>query len=539
MKIVKLLEKKEKREERFLELLYDERLSDGRFYVPEEQLREVGGVNKRLKAKRQYELLLRLADIWFIEIEEAPEGQACPQGYVELSEEDAVMGWEGIRTDCYVISRYKERLIRYFCFNTVVESVLKTAEAYGLQEKTVDLLEKMLKREEEYYRIDDAIQPILIYKGESICYNVLNEFAEQFGKAFIRAGKRVEYFDSEAEPNEALTRYIGKRFQAVIGMQTYLFSIKMKDGQTYLHDLINAPIYNFVFDHPIWVKIHLLQSPKKLSVFTLDTYYVKFCEKYYRRKAYLFPPAGNLGVESECQNVYSVSFVGSFGDYWNEVKEIHAMKRDLRFIANRFLLNMRKNPGLPSEEAFRQTLKEREIDYTDKEFIELFFSCRRVIYCVMHYFRVKVIKTLVEAGITVDVFGSAWANSMLAAHPNLICHSNVTVEKSMEIFRKSKISLNIMAWHKGGFTERMANVMLCKSLLVTDDTAYLDGRFCPGKDLLVFKLDALEELPDILKKYLENGQKREKVVYSGYEKARNYHTWDSRAREFLSMISEK
>lgn len=536
MKIVHLSENQENKEERFLEFLYDERFAEGTICIPAAQLRTAGGINSRLKAKRQYELLLRFADSWLVEITEAPE---CPFGYVELKEENTALDWEGLRTDCYVVSRYRNTLIKHSCFNEVVGSVLEAAGACGLRDKTVGFLEEMLKRGEEYYQIDDAVQPILIYKGEDICYNVLNVFAEQFGEALMRAGKNVEYFDSESEENQALTRYIGKHYQAVIGMQTYLFSIKMKDDQTYLHDLIHAPIYNFVFDHPIWVKPHMLQSPKKLVVLTLDLNYVRFCERYYHRKAYLFPPSGKRPNGDVKQKVFSVSFVGSYGDYWNEAMLIHSMERNMRFIANRFLLKMRKNPKLTSEEAFRQTLDEKRIRYTDREYTDIFFAYKRVVCCVMYYYRVKVIKTLLEAGMTVDVFGNSWANCALAVYPNLVCHPDVTVEQSLEVFLQSKISLNIMAWHKGGFTERMANIMLCKAVLVTDDTSYLDGRFCRGMDLLAFQLDELEKLPGILKEYLKNDEKREKVASSGYEKALEYHTWDCRAHEFLNEMQQK
>ena len=45
------------------------------------------------------------------------------------------------------------------------------------------------------HRIRDAKGTILIYKGEPICYNILNTFAEQLGEALQRLGEEVEYFD--------------------------------------------------------------------------------------------------------------------------------------------------------------------------------------------------------------------------------------------------------------------------------------------------------------------------------------------------------
>ena len=45
------------------------------------------------------------------------------------------------------------------------------------------------------HRIREAKGTILIYRGEPICYNILNTFAEQLGEALQRLGEEVEYFD--------------------------------------------------------------------------------------------------------------------------------------------------------------------------------------------------------------------------------------------------------------------------------------------------------------------------------------------------------
>ena len=85
----------------------------------------------------------------------------------------------------------------------------------------------------------------------------------------------------------------------------------------------------------------------------------------------------------------------------------------------------------------------------------------------------------------------------------------------------------------------MINIMLCKSVLVTDNTTYLDGKFKHGEDMLIFRLDALEELPEMIRECLNDSQAMERIIQNGFEKAKEYHTWDSRAKEFLDEILEK
>lgn len=564
MKVICVLETEEEKDENFFEILYDERLAEGALWIPKSIFREVGGLNFRLRAKRQYELLLRLAERYPLKIIQdetalkeraisgCPEGADCEENqefleeYILLKESEETSRWEEIRTDGYIISRYRDKLLAYQRLNEVVESFLLTAEEYGLKEKAAMFLEKMLRLEKEYYDIDDAVRPVLMYKGVDVCYNILNIFAEQFGAALERMGAQVEYFDPENEDLRLMAERAARRYRAVIGWQSYMFSITVGKQKMYLHDTICAPAFNFIFDHPIWGKSILTKSPQTVSVLTHDPYYVDFCRKYYKKHAYLLPPAGDLPRTEESRKKYTlrtfqydISFVGTYEDYREDLIRMHQMDRETRFLANRFLLALRKNPGQTADETFRQTLHERRGVCTDEEYLEAFFQCRRMIFCAMHYHRVKVIETLLKAGYKVDVFGDSWSKCVLKKYPNLICHPSQNVEECRKVWRQSKISLNIMSWHRGGFTERMANIMLCNTVLVTDDTTYLKGRFEHGRDLLIFHIDDMEQLPVMLKEYLNSPEKCRTIAENGFEKTRKYHTWDKRAEVFLREILEE
>ena len=153
----------------------------------------------------------------------------------------------------------------------------------------------------------------------------------------------------------------------------------------------------------------------------------------------------------------------------------------------------------------------------------------------MHYYRDRVLRVLLDSGLTVNVFGDSWHNSPLAAYDNLVCHPDVTVEESLLIWQQSKLSLNIMSWHKAGFTERMANIMLAGAVLVTDDTRYLKGRYENGKDLVSFGLAERETLPERIKRLLSDTAERVRIAESGKEKTKQFHTWDIRAKEFFRV----
>ena len=54
----------------FLDILLDERICNGTIRIDKELVRKAGGLNKKLKAKQKYELLLRLAQESNLAIEE-------------------------------------------------------------------------------------------------------------------------------------------------------------------------------------------------------------------------------------------------------------------------------------------------------------------------------------------------------------------------------------------------------------------------------------------------------------------------------------
>lgn len=519
----------------FLQILLDETICEGTVLIPKQLVHDAGGINNKLFAKQKYELLLRIAKETPIVFEET-EGAVEDCLMLEDDPQELMLrcGW---KTDCYVLGKYSRELQEAGCFDAAVSGVLNEAERSGYAEGAIDWLEQMIGRKEAFCDIDDVTLPILIYKGDSVCHNVLTVFAEQFGRALEQAGVHIIYFDLEKEDVTEILGYRNQRFRAIIGVQSYLFSIKMADEVHYVHEYIYGPKFNFIFDHPIWMKKHLMHQYSDYYILTHDPNYISFAKKYFRKQAILFPPAGMmLDAQDEPERCYDLTFVGTMGDYLSQALWIHELERPKRFLANRFLLIMRKEPALTLEEAFRRAVEHQKLLLTDEEFMEELREICVTGYCVMHYYRYKVIETLLKSGIHMDVFGNSWMNSPLLEYPNLHCHPDVTVKESLEIWRKSKLSLNVMSWHKGGFTERMAGIMMAGAVLVTDDTTYLEGRYSQS-DMLIFHLNNLLELPEQVKELLADEKKRERIAENGKKITLREHTWDKRAEQFLELLN--
>lgn len=132
----------------------------------------------------------------------------------------------------------------------------------------------------------------------------------------------------------------------------------------------------------------------------------------------------------------------------------------------------------------------------------------------------KIIRTLLESGLALHVYGESWSNSPFFEMPNLICHKEVMAENSQKVLQRAKVSLNILAWHKGGCNERIINSMLAGAAVVTDKSSYIEGHFADGEELCCYDLQELEKLPELIKELLAQDARRKQIADNGRKKQR-------------------
>ncbi len=540
----------------FEEILLDERLVQGDIWVLKEALRAVGGLNYRLTAKREYELLIRIAGVYKVLLLNREDGirflqqENEDEAWIQLktvmpgtgeTQAEKTAGKEageieeGLKTDCYLLGRYRQELTAMNVFEDAVLGILLSCTK---KEALTEYLKKMIAQKDAFYYIYDCTQPVLIYTGCDLCYNILDTFSAQLGNALEELGQNVVFFNLSKSSFEELSHYAKRRFKTVIGMQSNLFSVKWNTGRL-MHDDIKAPKYNFLFDHPIWLKSYLEHEPEGLCALTPDRNYAEFIEKYFAHPARFLPPGGEQEVFEERQRDYEVVFLGSYGEgITGNLKFVWKNDRRRGHFLNRYILSMRRNLRETPEQAFKKALEHFQISCTKEEFVSLFYRERWVISDLANHYRNKVIRALLEEGMAVHVFGKTWEKCPMQGHPGLIQHPAVYGKDALNVYARAKVSLNVMRWHKDGFTERIANAMLQKAAVVTDRTTYLEENFVDGKDIILFDLGHLQEVPNRIKNLLACEEKRKQIAENGYEKALAAHTWKSRAAKILEMIEE-
>ncbi|MDD6550809.1 MAG: glycosyltransferase [Lachnospiraceae bacterium] len=454
------------------------------------------------------------------------------------------------QTDCFLVSWLKDELAAAGQFDAAVLAALGTDI-----ENRMPFLKKMLSHQKEYSRFLQKASPYVFLVGDDICYGVLEDFSRKFGAAFEKMGYRVIYQDRQRIPEVYEQMYEGTSYRGIFGMQDPLLSKKLGENE-YFFGKVNAPLYLFSFDHPAGFYDFIYDSPEDMVVLTLDRYYAEYVEKYFHRKAFLFPPGGEkpahvfkdfeeFKADAFLNRKYDLSFLGSYGtDIDEHVRWIRENEPKLYPIASRFVGHMLKETNEPSEMAFRRAVddmhmhvknQEKNEPLSDENFSLLFNEWVPMEKSVASTFRNRIVRQVASSGIEFHIYGNDWEK--IGEYPCFHVHEPLSYEKAKQVYNNSWLSLNVMTWHKAGFTERIAESQLRGSLVVTDSTEYLRENYTDGDDIIMYDLsdESIAELPNRLKALLSDKDHLMHIAYNGYQNALAHHTWDTRAEEFIKM----
>lgn len=86
---------------------------------------------------------------------------------------------------------------------------------------------------------------------------------------------------------------------------------------------------------------------------------------------------------------------------------------------------------------------------------------------------------------------------------------------------QGKISLNVLPWFQNGAHDRIFTAMLQKSVALTDGNDYLRELFGDKKELVFYSLDAIEELPQLVRELLSHPKQLQEIADCGYACAKN------------------
>ena len=380
-------------------------------------------------------------------------------------------------------------------------------------------------------------KPLLIFKGSTYeCYGILRAFSDRLRDAFVSMGEEVIYLDTN---EDFITGYANRDYKAIIAFMDTVFDNYYPGTQTPLFDLYNGPKFNYWPDHPSVFLYQMDKTPKDYYILTQDRNYVDFISRYYEkvRRAFFLPPGGwyddTLEIKPFGSRQYDVSFVGTYKDWRQKLAEVSFGSADGETFRDTYLDILIKQNDLTTERALQLTIDRLGITMNEKGFLNLLNKVNSIaVTVVTGLFREKVIQTVLDDGICVDVFGASWNASPFSERSNLRIHDSKDASDISKIYAESKISLNVMTWHKNCITERVLDSMCAGSIALTDMTDALSQQFVSGKDILYYSLSEISKIPELIRRHADD----ETLAKSGRNKVMRDHLWSNRAQELLHII---
>ena len=119
---------------------------------------------------------------------------------------------------------------------------------------------------------------------------------------------------------------------------------------------------------------------------------------------------------------------------------------------------------------------------------------------------------------------------------NLIIGGSLNSHECLEKISDAKISLNVMPWFKEGAHDRIFNSMLNGAVCLTDSSNYMDDYLVSDENAMVYSLEQLEVLPDMVKYLLEDEEHMQKMADQGFEMAKQDHIWEKRAIKIVDFL---
>ncbi len=358
-----------------------------------------------------------------------------------------------------------------------------------------------------------------------MCYNTLNYFLAEIAKSLQQRGIEVQFI------TKIDLLAIQQRFDAFIGLNRPEPALQSSDG-SFLLDRLGIPFFNLLVDAPYYHSGSLKSHAADLHLIFLDSGHVKYCQKYYMpcksvEMGYLIGPAGTpIPYEDRALDLL---FTGGCYDYTHIKEEFLSDQKpaEIRDIFSYLIDSGIHSPEYTTEALILSYLHS---DQTPVNAEVLDFLMREAgvwaEYYLRGYYRERVVRSLAEAGLRMTIAGGGWGSVFPKCPPNLTLLGEVNMTETADLTANTKILLNVMPWFKDGLHDRILTAMYNGAICVTDPSSYIKTHFQADKNIVLYELNALEQVPNQCRYLLEHPDKARKIAQAGQQKAETEYNWD-------------
>lgn len=377
-------------------------------------------------------------------------------------------------------------------------------------------------------------------------YDTLDLFTAQFVKAFKRMGYETLQIDTRdmGKGLAALAGFVSSPVTAAITFNNLAFHMEVVSGKNIWEEL-QIPCINILVDHPGLYQKALESVPSNAIVLCIDRKHMGYLQRFYPNISTIgfLPHGGKLSEQKVIpigEREIDVLYAGGLSRKYvaGILPDFRQFAFHAKAVADQAYERMITDTDLTIEEAVERTLLQQGIVITDEQLSDFISKIHYIEMLAVSYYRENLIRTLLNHGFRVHLYGQGWEICDFVNHPNLIWKGMTSPQEVIVKMQHSKFVLNTTTWFKDGAHERIFNGMLAGAVAVTDETIYLREEFqgydaagADNAELIMFSLKEMDRLAEILCDLLKQPDKMQQIADNGRKKAELWHTWECRAKE--------
>lgn len=390
-------------------------------------------------------------------------------------------------------------------------------------------------------------------------YDTLDLFTYELKREFETLGYDTMLFDVRDMPKGLadLGGFISQPVKAMITFNNLGFNMELTPGKN-LWDELGIPCINILMDHPFCYHNSLQAAPRASIVLCTDRNHMRYVQRFYpdipvtgylphagKEISDVRKPMADRTIDVIYAGNLSKSFAENIMPDFSKYQEF-----DAREVCREAYEDLIEHPYKTTEEAIEQSLLSKGLTYEEFVLREIISDLHFIDLYAVSYYREKTVRTLVENGVHVTLFGAGWDTCPWITSEYVSYGGKIPAEEVVVKMQDAKVVLSTMTWFKDGTHDRVFNGMLQGAVAVSDtsgymleefcgrDTLYEDGELRVGteiaqtqQDMLLFELEEIETLPQRVKRVLADNAYAKAIADRGYEKAKRLHTWKMRAKE--------
>lgn len=391
---------------------------------------------------------------------------------------------------------------------------------------------------------------IMMYKGQS-GYDALRVFADELADNLKKSGHEVLMLDfTKPEEADRTLQEIAEGKSSffpdvIVSMNGIGANLRNREGRLY-HNEIGVPFVSYIVDHPLYHHGRLTTHLRNHHVICVNQGFADYVAEYYKRirSVNVLMQAGIAPEHEEIlplsERIYDVVFMGTYRNEKEIEKQIEQSDPTVRDVSLCMAETLITHPEYHLEQSLEVVLTRAQVTLKKEAFAETMNAMHLVDKYVRALYRRLVVKSLVEHGIHVDVWGEHWEEILpeLSSPSLLTIHKPVSYRKAAEIYAQAKIVLNVMPWAKEGLHDRILGTILSGAVSVSDETTTLKREWEEKEEIVLYSLEHLEKLPKLVRGLFENPGRMQKIADAGRKHAGMGHDWNARTRE-LEVILQK